>query len=273
VVGQVFFYLPVVSAAALLRPAGAALVTACAVAGEAVVVLSLLPVAVALTDLAFVGTTLLVTAGALARAGVLQDRLVEELRRRAAVDDLTGLLTRRVLDEATDSAVAAARSLTGTGTGTGTGTAFLLVDVDRFKQVNDHHGHLAGDEALRHVAGIVREHSRPHDVAARMGGDEIAVLLPGCSYPSALRRAQEVVDAVRRRPLRLPDGTVLALSVSVGAAHAPEHAASARDLYARADAALYAVKRTGRGRAGGVPVPPAPPGPAAEEARTRSAAR
>jgi diguanylate cyclase (GGDEF)-like protein len=81
-----------------------------------------------------------------------------------------------------------------------------------------------------------------------MGGDELAVLLPDCPADVAVRRANEVLDAVRTAPLVLSGGTLLAISVSLGVAHAPSHALGLEQLYAAADAALYAAKRGGRGR-------------------------
>ena len=245
--GQVFFFFPVLYAATQLRVPGVVLVTASAVLGEALVVFALLPRDQAVIDVTYLGTTLTLTASVLARAGVVQDRLVARLRRQAAIDPLTGLVTRRVLDDATQCAIA--------GAGAQVGTSLVLIDVDHFKLVNDTHGHVVGDDALSHVAAILTAHSRPADVVARLGGDELAVLMPGCPYDVSVRRAENLVAAVGRSPLRLPDGTWLSLSVSVGAAHVPEHATDARDLYATADAALYEAKRGGRGRVGQIPEP------------------
>ena len=240
--GQAFFCLPVLYAASQLRAAGAALVTGCAITGEAIVTVLLLPVGEALTDLAYVATTLLLTSVLLSRAGWQHDRLVEQLTEQAAVDPLTGLATRRVLDAATRSALS--------GTDGHDGTALVLLDVDHFKSVNDGLGHPVGDAALHHIAEILQASSRPADVIARMGGDELAVLLPGCSYTAAVTRAQQLVDAVQSAPLRLPDGREVALSVSAGASHVPDHARDVRDLYATADAALYDAKHSGRARVG-----------------------
>jgi diguanylate cyclase (GGDEF)-like protein len=100
-----------------------------------------------------------------------------------------------------------------------------------------------------HLAGVLTRAVRFGDaVVSRLGGDELAVLLPGCSVEVATRRADDLVDAVRRAPLPLPDGRLLPQSVSVGVAHAPQHAIELRALYAAADAALYQAKQPGRGR-------------------------
>jgi diguanylate cyclase (GGDEF)-like protein len=245
ITGQVFFLLPVLYAATQLNVAGGILVTVSAIVGEGAVLLLLLPSGPAVTDLLHVGTTLALVALVLIRAGVVQDRLVAQLRRQAAIDPLTGLVTRHVLDEATQSAI--------TGAAAQVGTSLVMIDVDRFKAINDTYGHVVGDDALRHIAGILTNGSRAQDVVARMGGDELAVLMPGCSYEVALRRAEEFVALVRDSPLPLPDGASVSLSISAGASHVPPHGGRPRALYASADAALYAAKHGGRGRVGRVP--------------------
>jgi diguanylate cyclase (GGDEF)-like protein len=249
---QIFFCLPVLYAATQLRVAGGILVTVSAIAGEGAVVLLLLPHGQAVTDLLHVGTTLTLTALVLTRAGVVQDRLIAQLRRQVAIDPLTGLVTRRVLDEATQSAI--------TGAEAPMGTSLVMIDVDRFKVLNDTYGHVVGDDALSHIAGVLTDTSRVQDVVARMGGDELAVLMPGCSYEVAVRRAEEFVALVRNTPLLLPGGASVALSISAGASHVSQHGARPRALYASADAALYVAKRGGRGRVGHVPdIEPQPP--------------
>jgi diguanylate cyclase (GGDEF)-like protein len=245
VTGQVFFCLPVLYAATQLRVAGAIVATVTAIAGEAAVVLLLLPRVQAVTDLLHVGTTLALTAFVLSRSGVVQDRLVAQLRRQAAIDPLTGLVTRCVLDEATQAAIS--------GAGAQVGTALVMIDVDRFKVINDTYGHAVGDDALSHIADILTNHSRLQDVVARMGGDELAVLMPGCTYEVAVRRAQELVATISTSPLLLPGGASVSLSISAGASYVSQDGGlPPGGLYASADAALYAAKRGGRGRVGQV---------------------
>jgi len=238
---QAFLAFPVLWTGVNLRRDAAALVTVAAIAGDAVVLFGLEPVGNAVTDVSFFGAVLAVMAVMLVRSGETQDRLVALLKSQATVDSLTGLVNRRVLDEALSSAL--------TSRPTPRGTALVLVDVDSFKSINDQHGHPVGDDALSHIAGVLRTVVRAGDaVLSRMGGDELAVLLPDCPPDVAVRRANEVLDAVRSTPLPLADGTLLAISVSLGVAHAPTHAEGLEALYAAADAALYAAKRAGRGR-------------------------
>ncbi|MCY1143685.1 GGDEF domain-containing protein [Actinoplanes sp. Pm04-4] len=235
VTGQMYFCLPVLFVAVHFRVPGVIALTATALVCEALVVTLLLPPLDALLDFAFVGSILVLMAGALTRAGAAQDRLTAQLRRQAEVDPLTGLVTRRVFDEA------AQRAVTG---GAGFGTALILIDVDLFKQINDTYGHAVGDDALAHIAATLTECCRDADVVARLGGDELAVLMPGCTFGTAADRAAELAAAVRDAPLVLADGRVVPLSISAGAAHASPRSQTARDLYNDADMALYAAKRS-----------------------------
>jgi diguanylate cyclase (GGDEF)-like protein len=247
--GQVFLCYPVMYAASQLKPPAAVVAAATGVLADAVVVFSLKPFTAAVTDLCYVSAALIAMSVLLVRAGQRQDVLVAELRRQAAIDPLTGLATRRVLDDAVRSAL--------TSDDSDDGTALCMLDVDRFKSVNDRYGHPIGDTALIHIATILGENTRPDTVICRIGGDEIAFLLPGCPQAVAQRRAERLVKLIRETPMTLPDGGLLRLSVSVGVAHAPlpHHDETLRELYAEADAALYNAKRAGRDRVG---VPDAP---------------
>jgi diguanylate cyclase (GGDEF)-like protein len=240
------FGLCVLYAGSQLRGPAATVVTVLAVAADSAVLAVVEAPRDAAVAAVFVAAVLGSTAVLLVQVMNRMARLVAALQRQAGLDSLTGLASRRVLDDALAAALATPWSRDGSDAG----TALILLDVDTFKSINDVHGHPVGDDALVHLAGLLRAHVRCGDaVLARLGGDELAVLLRGCTAQGAAARAEQLVEAVRATPLRLPDGTWLALSISVGVAHAPRHANDLRGLYAAADAALYAAKRTGRDRA------------------------
>ena len=237
---QAFLALPVLWAASHLRRPAVVLVTGTALVVDAVTLFVLPPPAAAARDVVFVGAVLTLVTTMLVRANETQERLVAALREQATVDSLTGLLNRRVFDQALETTLARSGSA---------GTALVLIDVDASKTINDSYGHPVGDEVLVHLAQVLREQVRVDDaVLSRLGGDELAVLLPGCVPDVAVRRAEELLVAVRSTPLALPDGTLLSLSISLGVAHAGMSSGDLRVLYHAADAALYDAKRSGRGR-------------------------
>ena len=146
------------------------------------------------------------------------------LKRQVAEDPLTGLGNRRAYEAATLH-----------------GGAVIFVDVDRFKEVNDTHGHAVGDEALSRIAGALRNVTRAGDTVCRFGGDEFVVVAPGMPAHVAEQRAEAIVRGVLDVPWAeiAPD---LAVSVSVGVGHGQ---ADRETLAAAADAALYEVKARG----------------------------
>ena len=237
---QAFLAFPVLWAASHLRRGAVALVTTAAVLGNGVTLALILPLDAAMTDFMFFGAVLVVMAVMLVRAGATQARLVSALKQQLTVDALTGLATRRAFDGALETAMN--RSVPG-------GTALVLIDVDSFKSINDTHGHPVGDDVLVHLATVLSSRVRAEDaVLSRLGGDELAILMPGCDREVATHRADDLLEAVRSTPMTLADGTLLALSISVGVAHVPQHSNDRRGLYIAADAALYDAKRAGRGR-------------------------
>ena len=238
--GQIAFCAPVLYAASQLRITAAVVVLVATIGAELLTVLMLKPVGQALTDAAYVSIILVVITVLLTAAGIRQDRLLKRLQRLAAVDPLTGLVTRRVFDEA------AMNALRQTNT---SGISLVLADIDRFKTVNDTYGHPVGDDALSHVAEVFRGQVGDDGVLCRLGGDEIAVLLPGGDGEGALALAERLVVAVRGAPLR-HGGRELPLSISTGVAYASEPGLLLRQLYAAADASLYDAKRCGRDRTG-----------------------
>ena len=173
--------------------------------------------------------------------GALLDRLEGErrvlrgLREDAFTDVLTGLGNRRAFQQAIEGMLMQRRE-------SDSDFALLMLDIDHFKRYNDSHGHPEGDEVLRLVGAALRAALRPGDVAARFGGEEFAVLLPGIGGGLALKVAERI-----RRDLERTAWPHEPVTVSIGAAQAT-HDESPEHLVARADAALYRAKREGRNR-------------------------
>ena len=156
-------------------------------------------------------------------------------------DDLTGALLRRAFTNVT-SAVLAERRRTG-GT-----VSLLVIDVDHFKSVNDSYGHLTGDDALRLVAGVIREHLRPGQYVGRYAGDEFVVLFPGIDGNVARGLADTIraTAAAMSIPLRESPGQSMHVTLSIGVASAPVHGETFEALFTAADRALFDAKREGR---------------------------
>jgi diguanylate cyclase (GGDEF)-like protein len=237
---QVFFFFPTVYGAALLSRPGAILVTGASLAGDFVVVYTQLPVREAVVSSIYVAAALATVAVMLIRSMERQQELVVELARLATIDPLTGLVTRRSFDEAVTAALQHPDG--------DEGTSLVIFDVDKFKSVNDRYGHPGGDQVLVQLSELLVQASRRGDVVCRMGGDEIAMLLPRCTIDIAMRRAEEIVDLVRNMGFAVSVNDLIQVSVSAGLAHAPTHGSDQRTLYAVADAALYDAKRGGRDR-------------------------
>ena len=238
---QIFTVFPVLYGASQLPVLGSVVMTAASIVAEVVVVASQLPFDDALVDAGYVVAVLVTTSYLLTVSTERQARLLARLEQMAAVDPLTGLVTRRVLDEAATSALSGASSADG--------TSLILLDVDEFKAINDAHGHPAGDAVLIQLSRVIVERTRSVDVVCRLGGDEIAVLMPACARAAAWHRAHELLDSVGSHPFEIEGvDEPLRLSISVGLAHAPSDAQDLSSLYAAADAALYQAKRAGRAR-------------------------
>jgi diguanylate cyclase (GGDEF)-like protein len=173
-----------------------------------------------------------------------QERLLElnrNLELLALEDALTGLANRRQFDLFIQAETGRAqRNLTG--------LALLMIDVDHFKAFNDHYGHLAGDKCLRNIAAIITEHiKRPGDLAARFGGEEFAVVLPGTDYVGAFLVAEKIRHAVRAAGLAHSESPEGAVTVSVGVCgYDPSSQTRTEDLIGAADKALYVAKASGR---------------------------
>lgn len=170
------------------------------------------------------------------RLAWLRARLLRELSEH---DSLTGLYNHRVFYQRADQLLRQSRR-------DKVSVAVLVGDVDHFKKFNDSHGHLAGDEALRHVAsGLSKCARRPLDLAARLGGEEFGLLLYNVTPEAALARAEEVRNVVRG--LALSGGRRVTISIGIAFA---EHSTvtSIEALIGMADSALYRAKAAGRDR-------------------------
>lgn len=175
----------------------------------------------------------------IARAGqlVAHKHLVERLRAEADRDYLTGLANRRRFRKALGQEVERWRRYK-------VPCSLLLVDIDLLKKINDAHGHSMGDRAIRMVAEALTSHSRDNDTAARLGGEEFALLLAGADNEKAFAAAERLRLSVAGEPV----AEAGLITISIGVAACPEHAQSERALYAASDEALYRAKNEGRNR-------------------------
>ena len=154
-------------------------------------------------------------------------------------DALTGLPNRRAFQARLEQATS--RATDGEG-----GVGLLLIDIDHFKHINDSFGHAAGDDLLRALAGRLREAVRGGDFVARLGGDEFAILAEGMKAESDLEAVCKTTLAAIQAPLDLGAHAVRP-GASIGGAMFPKDSCNAADFFKAADAALYALKRSGRG--------------------------
>jgi diguanylate cyclase (GGDEF)-like protein/PAS domain S-box-containing protein len=177
--------------------------------------------------------------------GVLVDvterkRMIEEMCRLARTDSMTGMWNRGYFMELAGRELSRARRSGGE-------LSIIMLDVDHFKAINDTHGHDVGDVALMELARVIGESVREVDVAARLGGEEFAVMLPDTSVEDACAVAARIARAVRRAAVDSPRGPV-SMTVSMGLASLEESGDSLDSLLKFSDIALYAAKKNGRDR-------------------------
>jgi diguanylate cyclase (GGDEF)-like protein len=172
-----------------------------------------------------------------ARQLVEYRQTLDRLRAEADRDYLTGLANRRRFRSALGKEVERWRRYR-------VPCALLLADIDHLKRINDAFGHSAGDTVIRHVAGVLAEHSRDNDTAARLGGEEFALLLAGVDGA----RARTVAERLRLDICERALPGIGVASVSIGVASCPAHADSERALYSLCDDLMFRAKREGRNR-------------------------
>jgi diguanylate cyclase (GGDEF)-like protein len=161
-----------------------------------------------------------------------------EHRSRAVIDELTGMLNRAALTTRVDE-LAQQSALSGEPVG------LILADIDRFKAINDRHGHGTGDAVLRDLAYALRKELRAFDLAYRLGGEEFLILLPGADLAQAGAVAEQLRRAVESEPL----GGGVPVTISCGVAASPrDERFDFEPAFSEADAALYEAKRLGRNR-------------------------
>jgi diguanylate cyclase (GGDEF)-like protein len=204
-------------------------------------------------------TELLARVQAAARVKRLQDELRqrnEELDLISRTDSLTGLHNRRHVEEYLTRLVSLARR-------NAEPIAVLIIDIDRFKSVNDGHGHDAGDAVLREVAARLVGSLRLEDMVGRWGGEEFLVVLPNTSIQGAAELAERLRRVVAEEPCGLPGGGAMRVTISLGCAASVID--DAETLVRSADAAMYQAKESGRDRvvaavSDGLPHPVGPQG-------------
>lgn len=177
----------------------------------------------------------------LARANAELSEANERYQRLAMHDSLTGLSNRRNFEEAGNREIARIRRYESD-------LSLVLFDMDDLKRLNDEFGHPVGDAAIRRVGEALVAECRSSDIAARIGGDEFALIMPETIKHEALTSAQRVLESLRAEGIEVA-GRNVAVSISAGVVCAGPEDESFQDLYARADRALYRAKNSGKGKA------------------------
>jgi diguanylate cyclase (GGDEF)-like protein len=169
-------------------------------------------------------------------------RLHNIVQRQAITDELTELANRRHFTETLDTELRRAERF-------GEPLGLVFADLDDFKRINDRHGHQVGDRVLRAFADCLRQRVRVIDMAARLGGEEFAVLLVETDLAGATALAESLRETVSALEVPVGDSECVTLTASFGVAAYPE-ARTPEDLLAAADAGLYRAKREGKNRVG-----------------------
>jgi diguanylate cyclase (GGDEF)-like protein len=173
----------------------------------------------------------------------LQDELIaarETRRQQATHDVLTGAFNRRTVLEGLQRELSRVQR-------EGTSVGVILVDLDHFKLINDTHGHSMGDKVLREAVHRLQQELRSHDLLGRYGGEELLIVLPGCSIAETVVVAERLRQRLAREPIKLPDGQIF-VTGSFGVATSTADGENSEALIQTADASLYRAKHEGRNR-------------------------
>ncbi|SDK91539.1 diguanylate cyclase [Paenibacillus sp. OK060] len=171
------------------------------------------------------------------------------LERKATTDHLTNLSNRRQFEKSLELELERAREYKQK-------LSLLVIDIDRFKKVNDTFGHTSGDAVLKQLGQLLIEHARSADIVSRNGGEEFAILLLDCGHHQAMAIAESIRQSVEKYHFALPDGNTIRLTISIGVAVFPDHCDDRddNDFFEQADRALYEAKNTGRNRVCAIPL-------------------
>ena len=167
-----------------------------------------------------------------------ETRAADDLRRKAATDAMTGLCNRAATEESINAKLREAGE---------SGCVFFIIDIDRFKSINDTLGHPVGDQVIKGFASVLKSLFRSDDIIGRLGGDEFGVLVHLTPSKGQIDlRVDAIVKEVRALSQRMDLG--IALTASIGVAEAPRDGRTFNELFSNADIALYRAKESGKDR-------------------------
>ncbi|MCB0883054.1 MAG: GGDEF domain-containing protein [Thermoleophilia bacterium] len=235
-----FALLPTIYAAYQLRPWPAAMAAAAASVSAIVTTVVTRPGGLRESGVVYFVITIACLVTMIIRAREAAADTEAELERMAMSDGLTGLASRLTLDAEASRLLPAA----------GAPVSLAIIDVDRFRAINDRLGHPGGDATLKRVADHLRTHARATDTVCRLGGDEFVLLMPGCGAEDALSRTEGIVRGARDAVRGDDEAGAAAFTLSAGVATAPDDGADLTALVAAADRRLYHAKGGGRDRVG-----------------------
>lgn len=166
----------------------------------------------------------------------------EELKKQANNDYLTGLFNRRYFQQISLNLINIAKRQAGN-------LCVIMLDIDKFKMVNDTYGHSAGDEVLKHLSSTLTKYTRESDIVARLGGEEFAVLLLNSDIKNTAATAEKLRKTVESHPVTIENGTDVSITISLGVSSVDvENDESIDTALNRSDTALYEAKNSGRNK-------------------------